>query len=98
LHTETLKSTALTVHLPPGVCSPLDWHDNLFNSGNDLRMKTSKNNPTVRPMTDQAFPGPDDDYTRKPQSVKKVKPQTYTAYMPHINTWSDSRPQNKPGI
>ena len=77
----------------------------------------------IRPMTDQAFPAPDDNYARKPQSIKQriegqlsdridfkltartkdrlsnkteeaIKPATHKAYMPHINTWSDSRPQN----
>jgi|SRR5580698_6154422 hypothetical protein len=109
-------------------------------------MKESKHNPSFRPMTDQAFPAPDDNRTRKPQSIKQriegqlsdridfkltsrtkdrlsdkaedgqfngrwdrrqsdnnnsasINPARHPeAYMPHINSWSDSRPQNNPGI
>jgi hypothetical protein len=109
-------------------------------------MKESKHNPSFRPMTDQAFPAPDDNRTRKPQSIKQriegqlsdridfklttrtkdrlsnkaedgqfngrwdrrqsdnnnsasINPARHpAACMPHINSWSDSRPQNNPGI
>jgi hypothetical protein len=70
-------------------------------------MNQSKNYPTFRPVTDQAFPAPESKPQGRPESMRKQNNNSgapvdsttpaHTAYMPHINSWSDSRPQNNPG-
>jgi hypothetical protein len=43
-----------------------------------------------------------DRFTNKSQSGNNIgapiNPATHQAYMPHINSWSDSRPQKKTGF
>jgi hypothetical protein len=56
------------------------------------------------PITDQAFPAPDNNYTSQQSAhpatyaTKSMNPATQTHAMPHINSWSDSRPQSSRGI
>jgi hypothetical protein len=55
-------------------------------------------------ITDQAFPSPDNNYTSQQsphpatRATTPIDPATQTHAMPHINSWSDSRPQSSRGI